>query len=69
MIASKRICNVSIIITKCMTLRDDVLAAKNSKFLNLEIKDDSKLVINCYNKKSNIPKSIMLFMKDIWKLS
>ena len=69
MIASKRICNVSIIITKCMILRNDVLATKNSKFLNQEIKDDSKIVIDYYNKKSNIPKSIMLFMKDIWKLS
>ena len=35
----------------------------------LEIEGDSKIVIDCYNKRINIPSSIMLLMEDIWKLS
>ena len=69
MIGSRHIGNVLIIIIKCMTLRDDILAIKNNKFLNLEIEGDLKIVIDCYNKKSNIPRSIILLMDDIWKLS
>ena len=55
----------SIIIAECVALRDSVLAAKNNGFLNLEIEDDSKIVIDCYNKKINIPSSIMLLIEDI----
>ena len=51
-----------------MTLRYDMLAAKKNEFLNLDIEGDSKIVINCYNKKNVIPSSIMLLMEDIWKL-
>ena len=69
MAASRHIGNASVIIAKCMALRDGMLAAKNNGFLNLEIEGDSKIVIDCYNKKSNIPSSIMLLMEDIWKLS
>ena len=65
MIGSRHIGNVLIIIIKCMTLRDDILAIKNNKFLNLEIEGDLKIVIDCYNKKSNIPRSIILLMDDI----
>ena len=32
-----------------MTLRDDILVAKNNRFLSLEIEGDSKKVINCFN--------------------
>ena len=52
-----------------MVLRDDILTVKNNSFLNLEIEGDSRIIIDYYNKKSNIPSSIMLLMKDIWKLS
>ena len=38
-------------------------------FLNLETEDDSKIVINYYNKKINIPSSILLLMGDVWNLS
>ena len=69
MAASRHIGNVLIIITKCMILRDDILAVKNKEFLNLEIEGDLKIVIDCYNKKNNIPSSIILLMEDIWKLS
>lgn len=51
MAASRHIGNASIIIAECMTLRDDMLAAKNNRFLNLEIEGDSKIVIDCCNKK------------------
>ena len=69
MAASRHISNVLIIIAECMALKDDMLAAKNNEFLNLQIEGDSKIVIDCYNKKSNIPSSIMLLMEDILKLS
>ena len=49
-----------------MTLRDSLLAAENNYILNL---GDSKMVIDYYNKKSNVRHSIMLLMKDIWKLT
>ena len=39
-VASRRISNTSIIIVECMTLRDDILVAKNNEFLNLEIEDN-----------------------------
>ena len=61
--------NVSIIIAECMAFRDGVLAAKNNGFLNLEIKGDSKVVIDSCNKKSNISSSIMLLTEDIWKIT
>ena len=64
MIASKHISNSSIIIAECMILRDSVLANKNNGF-----EGDSKIVIDCYNKKSNISNSFPLLMKDIWKLA
>ena len=64
-VTSRHIGNPSIIIAECMTLRDDMLAAKNNRFLNLEIEGDSKIIIDCNNKKNNIHSSIMLLMKDI----
>ena len=39
-VASRHISNPSIIIAECMTLRDDILVAKNNEFLNLEIEDN-----------------------------
>ena len=51
MTASRHISNVSIIITEYMTLRYDMLAAKNNEFLNIEIEGYLKIVIDCYNKK------------------
>ena len=48
-----------------MTLRDDISVIKNNEFLNLEIEGDSKIIIDCNNKKNNIHSSIMLLMKDI----
>ena len=47
----------------------DVLAVKNNGMLNLEIEEDSKMVIDNYNKKSNIPSFIMLLMENIWKIT
>lgn len=38
--------NTLIIIEKNITLRNDMLVAKNNRLLNLEIEDDSKRVIN-----------------------
>ena len=52
-----------------MTSRDGVLNTKNNGFLNLDIEGDSKVVIDGYNKKSNIPSSIMLLMEDVWKIT
>ena len=47
-VTSRHISNVSIIITKWMTLRNDMLANKNTGFLNLDIKDDLRIVIDWY---------------------
>ena len=42
MAISRHIGKTSIIITECMTFRDDVLVTKNNRFLNLEIEGNSK---------------------------
>lgn len=52
-----------------MALKDDMQATKNNEFLNLKIGGNSKIIINCYNKKSSIPSSITLLMEDIRKLT
>ena len=52
-----------------MALRDGMLVALKKGFLNLEIEGNSKIVTNCYNKKTNIPNSIFLVMDDIWNSS
>ena len=61
MVISRHISNTSII----MALRDDMLTVKNNKFLNLEINNDLRIVIDYYNKKNNIYNSIMLLIDDI----
>ena len=48
-----------------MTLIDGILAAKNNGFISLEIEGVSKIVINCFNKKSSALCSIRVLMKDI----
>lgn len=68
MIASKHISNASIIIIKYIILRDDILTVWNNMFLNLDIKVDSRIVIDWYNKKNNISNFIMLLINNIWKL-
>lgn len=59
----------SIIIGECMSLRDDILVARDNGFLDLEIEGDSKVVVDCYNKKSRLPSSIMILMVDVWRVS
>ena len=54
MVSCRHIENSSIIFVKCMTLRDGILAVKSEDLLGLEIEGDSKIVVNCYNKKINI---------------
>ena len=49
MAASKDLANASIIITKCMALRNGVVLATKNSFLNLELEAYSKVIINCYN--------------------
>ena len=45
-----------------------MLAVKFNELLNLEIEGDSKIVIDSYNKKSDIFSSIMLLMENIGKI-
>ena len=61
MVVSRHISNTSII----MALKDDMLTVKNNKFLNLEINNDLRIVIDYYNKKNNIYNFIMLLIDDI----
>ena len=42
-----------------------LLVINRKGFLNLEIEGDSKIMINYYNKKINIPNYILLLMEDI----
>ena len=44
--------NDSIIIIEYVTLRDSVVAVIYNGFLNLEIEENSKVIINYYNKKN-----------------
>lgn len=60
-IVSRHMSNASLIVTKCMILRYDILAARNNRFLKFEIEFDSKIVMNCYN----VQNSIKLIMEDI----
>ena len=53
MTVSRHLANASINITKCVILRDDVLVTKNNGFLDLDMEIDSKIIIDCYNKKKN----------------
>ena len=61
--------NASIITAKCGALRDGILGAIYNGSSNLEIEGDSKVVIDCYNKKRSSPSSIILLMEDNWRLS
>ena len=61
--------NDSIIMTKCVDLRDGIVVIIYNDFLNLEMEGDRKVIINCYNKKDSLLNSIMLLMEDICKLS
>ena len=45
-----------------------MLVVKFNELLNLEIEGDSKIVIDSYNKKSDIFSSIMLLMENIGKI-
>ena len=69
MVGSRHLGNASIITAECVALRDDVLAARLNGFFNLEIKEDFKIIINYYNKKSTLSSLIILLMEDIWGLT
>ena len=51
MVGSRHLGNVLINKTECVALRDDVLYATYNGFSYLEIKWDSIVIIDCYNKK------------------
>ena len=63
-----RVFNLTFLLTNNLTHKIGMLATKNNKFLNIEIEDDSKIVIYYYNKKNSIPSSTMLLIEDVWKL-
>lgn len=69
MVGNRFLGNASIIIAEYMALRDSNLATKDNGFLNLEIEGDSRVVIDCYNKKSSLPNSIIRIMVDVWRSS
>ena len=70
MAESRHLGNILIINAECVALRDGVLAATYNGFSNLEIEGDSKVIIDCYNKKkSSLSSSIILLIEDIWRLS
>ena len=65
MVVYKYVGQSSIIVIECMTLRDDIQTSKSKGYSNLEIEEDSKIIINCYNKRITIPSSTKVLMKDI----
>ena len=69
LVGSKHLGNASIIIVESISLRDGVVAAIYNGFTNLEIEGDSTVIINCYNRRSSSPSSVILLMEDIWRLS
>ena len=69
MAANRHLANASIIIAECIALRDGVLVAKHNGFVDLKIKGNSEVIIDCYNTKRKLPSSIILLIEDIWKLS
>ena len=52
LIKSRHLGNTLTITTKCVGLRDDFIAYSDNGFLNLETKEDSKVIIYCYNEKT-----------------
>ena len=50
-------------------MRDNVLTVIYNDFTNLDIEEDSKVIIDCYNRRSSLPNSIILLIEDIWRLS
>ena len=65
---SRNLDNVSIVIAKCVALRDGVLVSIYNGFTNLEIEKDFIVTIYCYNRSSS-SSLIILLMEDIWRLS
>ena len=51
MVGSKHLGNALIATAKRVALRDGVLAPRYNGHSNLEIKRDSKVIIDCYNNK------------------
>ena len=62
---NRQLGNSSIITTESMTPRGGVLVARTMIFKTWRLKGDSKVVIHCYNKKSNLPSSITLLVEVI----
>ena len=50
---------------ECVALRDDILTVIYNDFINFQIEGDFKVIINCYNRRSSSPSSIVPLMKDI----
>ena len=65
MTRNKHFGNALIIKMECVVLRYGILVATYNGLINLEIKGDSKVVIDCYNEKCSSPSSIMLHMENI----
>ena len=51
MTRNRHLGNASIITMKCVAFRDSILVTTYNSFSNLEIEEDSKIIIDCYNKK------------------
>ena len=62
MVVCRYMRNSSVIVIKCITLRNIyILVVQNKKKLDLKIKNNSKIVIDCYNKKVNILNYIFFY--------
>ena len=68
MTESKYLSSASIITIEYVVLRDDVLVVIYNGFSNMKIEKDSKIVIDCYNKKCSLFISIILLVENIWRL-
>ena len=65
MTVTKHLDSALIITAECITLRDVIQAARLNDLSNLKIEEDSKIIIDCFNKKISLPSSIILLMENI----
>ncbi|KAI5342021.1 hypothetical protein L3X38_009896 [Prunus dulcis] len=69
LVGAKNSGQVSIIVAKCLALRDGLAHATHNGWRKILVEGDSKLIIDCVNNMVSIPWSISILVQDIWVLS
>lgn len=66
---AKNVGQASITIAECLAFLDRLAQAAHIGWRRVCVGENSKLVINCINKKVSIPWSIAMLVHDIWLLA